>query len=691
MDFSSLNFEDTHDVFKTGYQLCPTTTTEQQQQQDHQAAIDFFSFADASTTDFNNVSTTTQHHGIITTTSAPSSSSSSSHHHQQQQIQPQQQQPIDYTNVPQLTPDAGKFTSSSVLSGTNPEYMMSPLQISTTHGTNGLNPRPYPLDDLTGFGDDEDFLSPLESPAIAPTHTTMNTTATPTSIYDHSHLNQQNAMMNITNNNNVMNETFSPLTSPALHAVPPHQHHHFNQLSNEPSPETVLQQKLAMIERQQHQLRAAHRHLQGNPSTTTAATSSSNSSSSNSNNRNTTLVMNSSNTSSSSNSSSNSTTVTATPITTHHAPNHLNHNNIGGLGVGGTQEMLPPPSTATTTNNNNNTSTTMSMTSTSSSLSQSPALPQDGRFLAPATPSLLMKLGRGAGQPTMPNHVSPAVDNMASLPAAMLEDHSQSNKNKSTSIHKKPAPKRRKTSRSTTTAPFTSPGLVPMAHMSPRPNADPTIAALVSPAALRPMPTTAPIQSSPRALKPLISPSLQPNGKRLSAIEEQVAAAALATKSNYQNMREGKAKSLGIDFSSSFQSGVENRRSAHKAAEQKRRDTLKQSFDSLRKEITDALVEKEQEEGELESSSSGLKEQEEEEGSGQGDVKENKEEENKPLSLEELKSNKEKEVKQMSKVVLIQHSYEYILRLKAQNRRKDEELDKLKEQIQSLKQQLTEK
>lgn len=120
-------------------------------------------------------------------------------------------------------------------------------------------------------------------------------------------------------------------------------------------------------------------------------------------------------------------------------------------------------------------------------------------------------------------------------------------------------------------------------------------------------------------------------------------------------MREGKAKSLGIDFSSSFMSGIDNRRSAHKAAEQKRRDTLKQSFDSLRKEIADALIESE---------------------------------EGKTDNLEELKEQKEKEVKQMSKVVLIKHSYEYIVRLKGENREKDKELEKLRQEVQSLRDRL---
>lgn len=275
---------------------------------------------------------------------------------------------------------------------------------------------------------------------------------------------------------------------------------------------------------------------------------------------------------------------------------------------------------------------------------------QSSGFIAPATPSLLMKLGGGGGTAPQTNYA--AVDNMGSLPAAMLDVKSTKKPAASTS-----SSKRRKVARtsSSSAAAFTSPGLVPTVHMSPlvHPTTDPTIAALVSPAALRPH--VPPVSASPRALKPLISPSLQPNGKKLSALEEEAAAAALASKSNYQNMREGKAKSLGIDFSSSFMSGIDNRRSAHKAAEQKRRDTLKQSFDSLRKEIADALIESE---------------------------------EGKTDNLEELKEQKEKEVKQMSKVVLIKHSYEYIVRLKGENREKDKELEKLRQEVQSLRDRL---
>lgn len=126
--------------------------------------------------------------------------------------------------------------------------------------------------------------------------------------------------------------------------------------------------------------------------------------------------------------------------------------------------------------------------------------------------------------------------------------------------------------------------------------------------------------SSPRALKPLISPFLQPDPRYSNiAIQQQPI-------------------------------GLENRRSAHKVAEQKRRDTLKQSFDSLRKEITDVLIQ-----------DSGKPEK-------------------------DVRKEKEKEVKFMSKVLLLQHSYEYIVRLKTDSQMKDVKLTKMQLEIERLRQ-----
>lgn len=128
------------------------------------------------------------------------------------------------------------------------------------------------------------------------------------------------------------------------------------------------------------------------------------------------------------------------------------------------------------------------------------------------------------------------------------------------------------------------------------------------------------IVSSPRTLKPQMSPFLQPSLKMNAT---------------------------------TFTPIVENRRSAHKVAEQKRRDTLKQSFDSLRKEITDVLVMDETDE-------------------------------NKKLD-ESIRDEKEKEVKLMSKVLLLQHSYEYIIRLKNEGKRKDEKMQKMQSELDNLR------
>jgi hypothetical protein len=134
--------------------------------------------------------------------------------------------------------------------------------------------------------------------------------------------------------------------------------------------------------------------------------------------------------------------------------------------------------------------------------------------------------------------------------------------------------------------------------------------------------------SSPRTLKPLISPFLQPDP----------------------------AKTLNP---SSNLCGIENRRSAHKVAEQRRRDTLKQSFDSLRKEITDVLV--------MDAATEEEKKKSED-------------------AAAALREEKEKEVKLMSKVLLLQHSYEYILRLKNDSKLKDQKMEKMQSEIDKLKQ-----
>ncbi|CAG8754950.1 8002_t:CDS:2, partial [Cetraspora pellucida] len=102
-----------------------------------------------------------------------------------------------------------------------------------------------------------------------------------------------------------------------------------------------------------------------------------------------------------------------------------------------------------------------------------------------------------------------------------------------------------------------------------------TIQAVCSPSTLNP-------SKSPQTLKPTISPSLKP---KLPGVLADEVAEKLASQSNYKNILEGTSKSLGISYSSDVHSSLESRRTTHKAAEQKRRDSLKQSFDELKKVV----------------------------------------------------------------------------------------------------------
>ncbi|ORX52450.1 hypothetical protein DM01DRAFT_1336818 [Hesseltinella vesiculosa] len=326
----------------------------------------------------------------------------------------------------------------------------------------------------------------------------------------------------------------------------------------------------------------------------------------------------------------------------------------------------------------------------------------DGDVLAPATPSLLMKLGTASHTNSAstspvqkPSTHGPMVDQLEALPEAIL---AQPPSSMSTPVGKtkQPLPRSKSKSSASTSqqkrrrisyprSAYTPPALQPQHRTSQEyfvSSATATMsshgitAALVSPAALRPhppssplatgivspyvrpiAPTTAPvthprpsITSSPRALKPLISPSLVPNGNR--SLDEQEAAALLASKSNYEAVRDGRAKSLGIDFHTNIQSCVENRRTQHKAAEQRRRDILKQNFDALRTELLATIVADTDED----------------------DVAKQQE--------------REKQVKQMSKVVLLQHSYDHLIYLKQANERKDTKITDLTAQVQELRQRL---
>ncbi|KAI7869329.1 hypothetical protein BDF14DRAFT_1783763 [Spinellus fusiger] len=482
------------------------------------------------------------------------------------------QNEADYT-IPQLIQDGKEtYTSNNAMTGHNPDYAMSPLQIENHSSSASMlsvyqTPLSNPLlQGIEDYTEEEEFFTPLVSPAMLPNY------------YSHARLRGNE------------HTVFSPLTSPALH---PSQQSVSIVHSDRYAPattETLLQQRLVQIEKHQQQLRTAHQQQ---------------------------LLA----------SNMTSTGYTSPQISLAHESPSMRPTPTKAPSLRRKLALSSPQIRATpATHSPHLQPTQQEPISYSSNLGTSHLTPErikEGQLIAPATPSLLMRLGGGGSLPsgkTSYTHTS-AIDNMPSLPAPLLQSPVIKNN------------KRRRMSESKT-----------VMHST---HSVSESLGVSSPLGLRPQLAVA----SPRALKPLISPSLHPDGKRMTMIDEEAAVNMLATKSNYMHLKEGKAKSLGIEFSTNIRSGIENRRTAHKAAEQKRRDTLKQSFDSLREEIIEALVE---------------------EGS---DPSHNR-------------YAKEKEVKQMSKVVLLQHSYEYMLRLKGDTRRKDVKITKLQREVQALRARL---
>ncbi|TPX70874.1 hypothetical protein SpCBS45565_g01539 [Spizellomyces sp. 'palustris'] len=83
-------------------------------------------------------------------------------------------------------------------------------------------------------------------------------------------------------------------------------------------------------------------------------------------------------------------------------------------------------------------------------------------------------------------------------------------------------------------------------------------------------------------LSALVSPCLKPLLPNGSA-NNMDAALRLTQKSNYQNIKEGHTEQLGLKYNKDVTASVEARRDCHKQAEQRRRDSLKQCFDELRR------------------------------------------------------------------------------------------------------------
>ncbi|KAG0021878.1 hypothetical protein BGZ82_011179 [Podila clonocystis] len=218
--------------------------------------------------------------------------------------------------------------------------------------------------------------------------------------------------------------------------------------------------------------------------------------------------------------------------------------------------------------------------------------------LAPVTPASLMNMGSGSGSDATPT-ASPTINGY---------NTSSSGGSKSKQTSKKAlAPSTSSTSTSSTStsssknrAKRASIATVPLLPSTPRPliagssstpMAPPSGGfSLISPA-LKPtlLPQThrgsigsQPILVSPRLQPLLVSPSLKPWLPGMSTTD---AMARLATRSNYQNILDGDHTALGLSYNTDLHSGIELRRTSHKAAEQKRRDSLKHCFDDLRQMI----------------------------------------------------------------------------------------------------------
>ncbi|KAI8875688.1 hypothetical protein K501DRAFT_338549 [Backusella circina FSU 941] len=188
---------------------------------------------------------------------------------------------------------------------------------------------------------------------------------------------------------------------------------------------------------------------------------------------------------------------------------------------------------------------------------------------------------------------------------------------------------------------------------------------------------------SPRALKPLlISPTLNPNprqsvppivnGSDKSSASIEDAERILATRSNYQNLMEGKAAALGIAFNSQIKSGLEVRRTAHKAAEQKRRDSLKEWFDRLRREVEEGYVKQQSN-----LMSRVIKAQELEKKSTSSTTARKRANSSTDVD-EDIIGADPSTMKPLSKVLLLQYAYEYITSLKEIIAQKDIVIEQLK-------------
>ncbi|KAG9093068.1 hypothetical protein FS749_015144 [Ceratobasidium sp. UAMH 11750] len=214
--------------------------------------------------------------------------------------------------------------------------------------------------------------------------------------------------------------------------------------------------------------------------------------------------------------------------------------------ISSTLTMPPPAVPIARTSSNLDTDVNMG---TSASVQGTPiASANTSPSLAPVTPASLMNLGHLATRPTGLMH-----DAGATAQTQKTGEAANSSRSSASSPTKSAPNGSNRKDKDSEQAKGAPKGKVPIPKSGARP----------SPAIL-----------------PMISPAIKPNAPGGLTAED---IAHLSTKSNYQNTLEGRAAILGIASSHGASSyGPDGRKTSHKAAEQKRRDSLKAGFDDLR-------------------------------------------------------------------------------------------------------------
>ncbi|KAG0046396.1 hypothetical protein BGZ83_008431 [Gryganskiella cystojenkinii] len=289
----------------------------------------------------------------------------------------------------------------------------------------------------------------------------------------------------------------------------------------------------------------------------------------------------------------------------------------GDVIMAGTEGSTTSGSSQSTPNVSHPTHNTKTPASNTSSPTHSSKTNTPKSALAPVTPASLMNLSGSESTPTSspkfgasakakskPNKSASAAENVSSSSSATKSGGSRTSSGKkggSGGGGGNSISSRKSISATTTAGPIMprTPGTMAafIAPMAPPTAGFPT---LISPAlkpTLMPQPANLgarghrngsigggqqPILMSPRGQPLLVSPGLKPWMPGVSTSEVM---ARLASKSNYQNILDGDHTALGLSYNTDLHSGIELRRTSHKAAEQKRRDSLKHCFEDLRQMI----------------------------------------------------------------------------------------------------------